>query len=668
MRVVLRMALLAGVFAVPSGAALAAALPLAQAAGALAGPSIAMTSSILGWHGGGHAPIAPTPKAPPATPSYGKSLPSSSPGKLPGRTPVSKSRPSGAASTGGGTRGASGRTRNQGGSTISGSATSQYTLDGWEVWWELNFDAVLGVWVPPDKESATRSGGFGPLTGRGRAVSDDGGGAPLLSAEIVPTLQRLLRTQNDQLICDSAVMSLGRVCGDDLAPFVLRDLRAALDHPALSVQTASAVSLGVLGAPAAFETLVALAGDTSEGRRVMSTDRVPWQVRAYAALGLGLLGNAEAVDPLLELITRSTAAERDLRACAVLALGLLRDGRDRAGPALISLLREGDDDDYVAAYVPVALAKLGEEAALPSLLALLEDEHTSRLVRQSAAIAVGRLGRLDQPSVVEALLEAALDASDAGLRHFAFIALGKVAARTSMQRAPEAHEDLTRVLRQQVARPDHRMDRSWAALAAGIYGLAHPDRRPAFAEQIREAYDDEKDPSFKGAFAVSLGMLRDVESGEQLHEDLLESDDDAFRGYAGVALGLLGHDAASEDLITLVTREGLDGHLRLQIARGLAFMRASGANDALLAALEETDSSQTSWTISRALGRLRDARSLWPLIALSEDEDTPDMSRAFAGLALGFVGEKTELRWTVPVLEDINYLAQIEVIQELYQL
>ena len=629
------------------------------------------SATVLGWHGGGHGPMPPVkPPAPPPTPGP-KSAPSSvgGPAKRPAPTPRSQPSSGGATTGGGGVRGSSARTGSaRGGGTPVSGASYQYTLDGWEVWWELNFDAILGAWVPPEQDRSTRSGGFGPLTGRGRAIADDGGGAPLLSAEIVPTLQSLLRTSDDQLICDSAVMSLGRVCGADLAPFVLRDLRKALEHPALSVQTAAAVSLGVLGAPAAYDTLVGLAGDTSVGRRAMTTDRVPWQVRAYAALGLGLLGNPDAVDPLLDLVARSSTAQRDLRACAVVALGLLDEGRERSGPALVSMLRQGDDDDYIAAQVPVALAKLGEDAALPSLLALLEDEDADRLVRQSAAIAIGRLGRLDQPPVLEGLTEIALEDSDAGLRHFAFIALGKVAGRTPMQRATEAHEDVTRLFRKQIVRPDRRTDRSWAALAAAIYALEHEDRRPIFAEQVREAYDDEGDPAYQGAFAIALGLLGDTGSGERLLEDMLDHRDDSFRGYAGVALGLLGYDDAREDLIELVTREGLDGQLRLQLARGLAFMRASGANDALLQTLEETDSAETSWTVSRALGRLRDARSLWPLIALSEDDAKPNLSRAFAGLSLGFVGEKTALRWTVPVLEDINYLAQIEVLQELYQL
>ena len=93
---------------------------------------------------------------------------------------------------------------------------------------------------------------------------------------------------------------------------------------------------------------------------------------------------------------------------------------------------------------------------------------------------------------------------------------------------------------------------------------------------------------------------------------------------ASLALGLLGDKDAVPALVG-----------RLRKARGLAQMAS----------------------ISAALGLIGDQRSVEPLVELLQDEDVPATARAFAAVALGFVGDKERLPWRTRLVEGLNYVA-----------
>ncbi len=536
----------------------------------------------------------------------------------------------------------------------------------WEVWWDVNRDAALLGW-DSSRDATTRSGWISPLSGRGRPERSLGEHESLVDTEIVPALQSVLRREDDQLICDSAVISLGRVCAPELAPFVLRDISKQLEHPMLTVQTAATLALGVLGAPAAQETLQGLAADTSSGRRAMGVDRVPWQVRGHAAVALGLLGDPASVDILADLVRHAPSGERDLRASAALALGLMHGESDRAGQALMGLLREDLRDHVVASWVPIALGKLEDPTALPTLLAMLESDTTDRLVRASTVVALGRLATIQHGEIVDRLIET-LDVADSASRNFAFISLARIGARPVLKDDPTVRERIETVLRREVERPSVRANRPWAALACGLFGRGNPERRDALGAILLKRYHRENGPSVRAAFALGLGLLRHQEAADEILADFLSHGDRGFRGYAALSLGMLGSPAAVEPLLETVVDESIDAEFRMQVSRGLAVMGLPLAADVLLQALAVTNDDGVSWSMATALGRMADPRSIWPLIHMLEDDGGSKRARAFAALSLGLVGERAPPRFTVPIIEDINYLAAVDTIHGLVQL
>jgi hypothetical protein len=72
-----------------------------------------------------------------------------------------------------------------------------------------------------------------------------------------------------------------------------------------------------------------------------------------------------------------------------------------------------------------------------------------------------------------------------------------------------------------------------------------------------------------------------------------------------------------------------------------------------------------AWSLSRALGRHRDPRSVGTLVRLAEDEDRPVVARAFACVALGLVADKAPIRFNTPIQGDLAYLASASVIEEI---
>ena len=107
--------------------------------------------------------------------------------------------------------------------------------------------------------------------------------------------------------------------------------------------------------------------------------------RGYAAVGLGLLGDAKAVQPLQAILADSRYDAPLLRQCAV-ALGLLGDKS-----VVASLVDELSRSRSLAtqAALASALGAIGDRSALEPLLDLLQDERLTQTARGFAAVALG---------------------------------------------------------------------------------------------------------------------------------------------------------------------------------------------------------------------------------------------------------------------------------------
>ena len=129
------------------------------------------------------------------------------------------------------------------------------------------------------------------------------------------------------------------------------------------------------------------------------------EMRAYAAEGLGGVGDVHAVAPLINALSDNNST---VRRFAISSLGRIRDGR--AIDVLIPFLQDDEADMRCAAVV--ALGELGlsedrfSEPPVQIIEALINSiTDSDRGVCSAAIVALGRIGNLQAVSALNALAE-----------------------------------------------------------------------------------------------------------------------------------------------------------------------------------------------------------------------------------------------------------------------
>ncbi len=539
----------------------------------------------------------------------------------------------------------------------------------WEYWWENNKDRFLNLKSRLSAQT-TVSGSIGAMTGKGKhALRGCWSRRPdrfMVESDVIPALLELVHQSQDRDVLDSAVLALARTSDAGSADAVVDVAMPLLAHSELSVQSSTALSLGVLGSPKAVPALLSLMRDDSEGRK-LSGGKVHWLVRAFSALSLGMIGDANSVCPLMHVVEQLPDSDRDIKVCALVGLGLVEgDLKPEVVRFLMGLLDERNMDPLIASYIPTSLGKLGDPAAVQPLLALFSDRDTDNLIRASVAVGLGQLASMGDESVLETLTDYVKEGRDQQTRHFALISLAQIGARDgSMDFHPQAHADLTMLLCREIqGHGRSRGHRSWAAIAAALYSRAHDDIQGHFIARIEAAYLKESNLSFKSAFAVALGLLNDASFGEQIFEDFNRRKEPDFRGYASVALGFMNHAEASDALRGICQDKTTQPSLRLQASTGLGLMSDTRAVSTLIDSLETAKTLGVSSAVAKALGLIGDKGSIEALKQVANDERQQKLTRAFACVALGIIGEKNELPWNAAISAHNNYCAKLQSMDE----
>ncbi len=595
-----------------------------------------------------------------------------------------------------GNRGSVSRTS---GSGTGSSGAISYALDAgsWELWWVHNRDRFLRL-RSHLVDRAVVSGSVSAFTGRGRRVQASNSYRPTTGAvdgRIVPALLGML-SSDDPDILDSAVLAAARSARASTADEVFAAVTPQLGSKLATVQSSAALSLGVLAHEDVRSLLKPLVRDDSHGRQIAG-GKVPDMMRAFAALSLGLAGKPSDAIMLADVVRRTPDRERDLKLCAVIALGML-GAQDEVSSGvqaiLLDLLADERLDPGIRNHVPTALARSGDADLLPHLLEAFLDRDADARVMQSLAIAMGRLAHVDDAQVVDALLDYVQEGRDAHTRHFALVALGEVGGRGPGPRpgpvpesvpepgAVETSEDqraasesaarskriLDALLKEMAGKGTARQDRSWGALAAALFGRGDESVRPRLFEQLRVAYTKESDPAFKGAYAVALGLLNDADSAAVLMEDYQDVHDERFRGHVAVALGLMDHREVSELLRSLCVGKATPQQLRVEAAMGLGLMGDRDSVHSLVSALESDPPLAVVAGLAKAVGLIGDSATIDPLRQLAQSDARPSLSRAFACVALGLLGARSELPFQTRILGHENYLSDSRALAHLKEI
>lgn len=397
-------------------------------------------------------------------------------------------------------------------------------------------------------------------------------------------------------------------------------------------------------------------------------------IRAGAAFVLALLGNTDAIVPLIKMLADPFP---NVRILSVAALGDI--GHPSAMDALISAL--GDSDDDVRTAAGWGLGKIGDSGAMEALITAWY--RSAEAVQVSLTWALGELGLPISLNTLSTALKSPME----GVRINATDALGKIEDDKVVPLLLQSTEDTN------------------ASVRGNVAIILGKRREPAGVEVLIHMLKDE-DSEVRQSAATALGSIGDLRAFSPLIFALGDPDF-VVQYHAARALGQLGDRRATEPLIValknklymthsliqalteladeraieplidclastnpnirdvlrsalisfgepcllqLVKRlETTHSDMRASIARVLGEMRNSAAVDALLKLLNDEDVSVKA-VATHALGQIRDARATEPLINLLKDNHVD--VRNSAAQVLGKIGNPVALEPLISVLND----------------
>jgi len=181
-------------------------------------------------------------------------------------------------------------------------------------------------------------------------------------------------------------------------------------NPSPQERSEAALGLGYIGNAQAIPALTdALSRDQNVS------------VRKYAAEALGLIGTGQVIDPLLNTI--STNQPLPVQAAAVESLGMVRTKSAHA--AILELLKSKNRD--IRASAVTALAHEGSEDAYSVIRPLLDDPDVVVIERS-----VWALGELRSALAVRALSDILLNSTTIKVREQSALALGRIGSKEAI--------------------------------------------------------------------------------------------------------------------------------------------------------------------------------------------------------------------------------------------
>jgi HEAT repeat protein len=643
-----------------------------------------------GGGGGGGGPSTPGPAGPSTPGGSGPSTPGPGGPGTPGAGPGGPAQP-----------------------TTGGGGETGPDLTTWQYWWGFNKDPYLNLKAHIHSD-AVQTGSDDFYLGHGQTQVAKDSFKPTekdIREKIAPALERALKaeTNNDIVTaCLIALAKIGDVKSEEGVSRYEGMIKEFLKNSVQEIRETAAVSLGILANPASIPLLTHLLLDTADGRReVNEPSGVNYRTRAFAAYGLALIGwqptgaeyRKQIVETLWTVCEEPRSATRDVKVAAVLAMGLVpldfgtaeqvaaaeaRKPSEKVVPTtreeqiayLLAFFADDNNSDrpfLVRAHAPRSVALLLEgapkalkEKAVDQFLPYAgKSSEGQPEVRQSAILALGLLGDLDddkQDVKIRAELIESLGNADAQVKNFSVIALGQIGGRPGDGDNPmfglkEINDHLTKNL----ARSGGRV-KPWLGLAVGVMQRSLLDanqsqNRDALAA-LRATLAAEKSPSDVGAYALALGVARDLESEQVLIEKLDAFAEDGPRGDVAIALGLMNSVRSKETIQEIVKKSKYRRELLQSAAIALGLLGDKNVVTELLGMLKtEAKTLSTQAAVAHALGFIGDARSIDPLVAMLEDRTLTDGARAFAGVALGIVADKEPLPWNSKISVDMNYRA-----------
>jgi HEAT repeat protein len=341
-----------------------------------------------------------------------------------------------------------------------------------------------------------------------------------------------------------------------------------------------------------------------------------------------------AVPSLIHALTNSSEGV-SVRIGSARALGKIRD--ERAIAPLISACNLTADDGTPLYYLIVPqLAQFGVEA-LPQLVTALTDRTQDVFIRAAAA---WTLGRLEEPSVLELLIERLKDINESSqVRSHAASGLGELGDKRAVAPLMEIlSQETDEYLRSSVATALGELgDQRAVELLINVLQI---DQNIRFQDSVAGALgligDERAIAPLIEAVAQHKGGFRAVEALEQfgasaLHALLSALKNTDYKRYARrellIALGHFKQEEAFTTLLTVLKDENEENVVRNGAVRGLMSQGDYRANKPLLAILESHKDISLRINSAVALGFLGDQQMLpvlQKLLQNAENATTPN--------------------------------------------
>jgi HEAT repeat protein len=581
-------------------------------------------------------------------------------------------------------------------------------LTQWVYWWEFNKDPFIRLKDSIHSNTAV-SGSDEFFLGATRKVDSRDSMAPSEDEKlnvILPALKKAIDSTENHDISSSCMVAMAKVGRNHDPDFKLRDVfLPRLKSHTQEISETAALSFGIAALKDAdnLDTLIDLAKDTANGRQICDKPEVNDRTRSFAAYGLGLVAYAnadvefktKAFEALRTLVDDDKVTSRNIKVAALNAIGLLNpSATDEKGKQLLTDALKcldgyyqkplGAGEQLMQAHVPPAVAKLlgknfpdekvvedWKKSFVDDLTEKGKQKRTSHDISRSCVLALGQLckpvddDKAKDAAICKMLLDQWKEHKDPQTRYFSMLALGQIGGKLN-------HETLLK----EFDKAGKSLEKPWVAMAMGVYAFnkyeaqkeakQSPEIEEEFGRTLMPALEDVKDPGAQSAFAVALGLCQYKAAADDLRSMLTHSakNKDDLAGYICIGLALMGDERSKDEINNLVAGALRRPDLLKQGAIALGKLGDKNVAENLQKLLSQDSTLATLSAIASALGFIGDRRSIEPLKQMLANEQLTELTRAFAAVALGGVGDKEKLPWNSKIGTNMNYRAAVETLTD----
>lgn len=429
-------------------------------------------------------------------------------------------------------------------------------------------------------------------------------------------------------IRDASVIAMGKLGIPEVVPFLVERLKQDKDG---DVREDALLALGLTRQKDAYEPLIEALGDH--------------RYKAYAALGLGLLGEKEAVGPLLkEYQSQINQRDEGTAACLAVAIGALAD--ETHVNALAEPLKKPQGNETLKVFICQALGRIPCDDSEKWLLRVLNGK--SSAVKAAAVLS---LAEFNDKQVFSALSSGKTFKTSRMAKVYSQVALARFAS--GLDAKDRMRGAIVSLLRKSAEKPQTDM---YVAMYAtlGLAMMGDTSCSDFFIENL-DVGNTKLQTEIRTAMAIALGFLGDRQAMSILRANGTKGEPD-MQGYAALALGILGETDAKD----IIRKELLDIRGKAQVQRpacwALGLLGDRSDIDLLIRALkfEGTEKHSVRGAAAIAIGLIGDASAVDKLMKVAK-RDRNTSNQAFAIAALGCLIDKDAVPRLPQLFMNTNY-------------